>query len=41
MISSDTPHIVIKAWTDILDISLEVPEEIIGGAAADIFQNKV
>ena len=25
--------VVIKSWTDILDITLEVTEEIIGGAA--------
>ena len=41
MISSNTLHIVIKSWTDILDIAFEVPEEIIGGAAVVKFQNKV
>ena len=37
----NTLHIVIKSWTDILDITLEVPEEIIGGPAVFKFQNKV
>ena len=32
IISSNTLHIVIKSWTDILDITLEVSEKIIGGA---------
>ena len=41
MIGSNTLHIVIKPWTDILDITLEVPEEIIGGTAVVEFQNKV
>ena len=41
MISINTLLIVLKSWKNILDITLEVPEEIIGGAAADIFQNKV
>ena len=41
LISSNTLHIVIKPWTDILDVTLEVPEEIIGGAAVVEFQNKV
>ena len=41
LISSNTLHIVIKPWTDILDVTLEVPEEIIGGAAVVKFQNKV
>ena len=38
---SNTLLLVIKSWTDILDITLEVPEEIIGGAAVVKFQNKV
>ena len=33
--------IVIKPWTEILDFTLEVPEEIIGGTAVIKFQNKV
>ena len=41
MIRSDTLHIVIKSLTDILDITLEVSEKIIGGAAVVEFQNKV
>ena len=41
IISSNTLHIVIKSWTDILDITLEVSEKIIGGAAVVKFQNKV
>ena len=41
IVSSNTLHIVIKSWTDILDITLEVPEKIIGGAAVVKFQNKV
>ena len=41
MISSNTLHIVIKSWTDILDITVEVSEKIIGGAAVVKFQNKV
>ena len=41
LISSYALHIVIKSWTDISDITLEVPVEMIGGAAAVKFQNKV
>ena len=41
IISSNTQLIVIKSWTDILDITLEVSEKIIGGAAVVKFQNKV
>ena len=41
MIKGNILHIVIKSWTDVLDITLEVPEEIIGGAAVVEFQNKV
>ena len=41
IIDSNTLLLVIKSWTDILDITLEVPEEIIGGAAVVKFQNKV
>ena len=41
IISSNTLHIVIKSWTDILDVTLEVSEKIIGGAAVVKFQNKV
>ena len=33
IISSNTLHIVIKSWTDILDITLEVSEKIMGDAA--------
>ena len=33
--------IVIKSWTNVLDITLEVQEEFIGGAAVVEFQNKV
>ena len=39
--NSNTPPIVIKSWTEILGITLEVPVEIIGGAAVVKFQNKV
>ena len=39
--NSNTPPIVIKSWTDILDNTLEVPEEIIRGVAVVKFQNKV
>ena len=39
--SSNTPDIVIKSWTDILGITIEVHVEIIGGAAVVKFQNKV
>ena len=41
MISGNTLLIVIKSWTNILDITLEVQEEIIGGAAVDKFQKKL
>ena len=41
IISINTLHIVIKSWKDILDITLEVPQKIIGGAAVVKFQNKV
>ena len=41
MISSNTQHIVMKSCTDILDITLEVSEKIIGGAAVVKFKNKV
>ena len=41
IISSNTLPIVIKSWTDILGITLEVQEEIIGGAAVVEFQNKM
>ena len=41
MISIDSLFIFIKSWTNILDITLEVPEEIIGGAAVAKFQNKM
>ena len=41
MISNYTLIVVIKSWKNILDITLEVPEEIIGGAAVVKFQNKV
>ena len=41
IISINTLHNVIKSWTDILDISLEVQEGIVGGAAVIKFQNKV
>ena len=41
IIGSNTQHIVIKSWTNILGITLEVPVEIIGGAAVVKFQNKV
>ena len=41
IISINTLHIVIRSWTDILDITFEVPEKIIGGAAVVRFQNKV
>ena len=41
MIISNTLHIIIKSWIDILDITLEVLEEIIEGAAVVKFQKKV
>ena len=41
LMSSSTLHILIKSWTDILDITMEVQEEIKGGAAVVKFQNKV
>ena len=41
MISRNTLHVVIKSWTDVLDITLGVLEEIIEGAAVVKFQNKV
>ena len=41
MITFNTLHNVIKSWTDVLCITLEVQKEIIGGAADAKFQNKV
>ena len=41
IINSNTLHIVIKSWTDILDITLEVSKKNIGGSAVVKFQNKV
>ena len=41
MISGNTLHIVIKSYTDILYITLEVSEKVIWGAAVVKFQNKV
>ena len=40
MISSNTLLIAIKSWSNILDMTLEVSEEIIGGATVVKFQNK-
>ena len=41
IISINTLLIVIRSWTNIFDITLEVQEEIIGGASVVKFQNKV
>ena len=41
VIRSNTLLIVIKSRTNILDITLEVPQEIVGGTAAVKFPNKV
>ena len=41
IISTNTLLIVIKSWTDILGITLEVPVEIMGAPAVVKFQNKV
>ena len=41
IISSSILLVVIKSWKNILDITLEVIDEIIGGPAVVKFKNKV